>query len=79
VAVAVVRADRHQRHGGSAGGEEAGIGVGAAVVGHLEHVGGQVGAVGHDSRLRLRAEVAGEQHSQPALGGSDQQAQVVRR
>jgi hypothetical protein len=62
VAVGVVRADRHQRHGRSAGRDEVGIGVGAAVVRNLEHIGGQVGAVGHDPCFRLGAQVPGEEH-----------------
>jgi hypothetical protein len=78
VPVGVVRADRDQRHGRATGREEAGIDVGAAVVRHLEHIGGQVGAVGHDPGLRLRTQVAGEQHPDPALGHPDHQAEVVR-
>lgn len=75
--VGVAGADRHQRHRGAAGRDEPGVGVGAAVVGHLEHVGGQVGAGGDDRGLGLRAEVPGEQHPHPALGGPQHQAQVV--
>jgi len=77
VPVGVVRADRHQRDGGATGRQEPGIGVRAAVVGHLEHVGGQIGAPGRDPGLGLRAQVAGEEHPDAALGDADDQAQVV--
>jgi hypothetical protein len=78
VAVGVVRTDRHQRDGGSARGQEAGVDIGAAVVRHLEHVGGQVDAIGHDPRLGLRPQVTGEQHPDAPLGGPQHHAQVVR-
>jgi hypothetical protein len=77
VAVGVLRADGHQRHGRAAGGQEARVGVGAAVVRHLEHVGGEVGALGHDARLRRGPQVTGEQHPDAALRGPHHQAQVV--
>jgi hypothetical protein len=76
--VGVVRADGHECDGRAAGGEEPGVGVGAAVVRHLEDIGGQVRAVGHDPRLRLGAEVAGEQHPHAPQGRPQHQAQVVR-
>ena len=55
VAVGVVGADRDQRHAGAAGGEELRVGVRAAVVRHLEHVGPQIDAAGDDPRLGLGA------------------------
>jgi len=66
VAVGVVGAYRDERHAGAAGGEEVRVGVAAPVVRHLEDVRPQVGAVRHEPRLRLRAEVAGEQDPQAA-------------
>jgi hypothetical protein len=75
--VAVVRADGDQRDPSRARGEEGGIGVAAAVVRDLEHVGAQVGAVGEDPGLRLGAEVAGEQDAQPPGGDPDDQREVV--
>jgi hypothetical protein len=62
VAVGVVRADRHDGDPCAGRGEERRIGVRAAVVRHLEDVGGEVDAVPDDAALGIRAEVAGEQH-----------------
>jgi hypothetical protein len=78
VTVGVVHADGHQCDGRAGGSEEGRVGVGAAVVRHLEDVGGQVRAVGHDAGLRLGAEIAGEQHPHPAHGGPQHQAEGVR-
>ena len=47
------------------------------MVGHLQHVRREVPAPGEHPRLGLGAEVAGEQHPQPALGDPHDQAQVV--
>ncbi|NIH69995.1 hypothetical protein FB380_004493 [Modestobacter marinus] len=44
---------------------------------HLEHVGGQVETGRHQARLRLGAEVAGEQHPEAALRGPHDEAEVV--
>jgi hypothetical protein len=77
--VRVVRAHRDERDPCSGGGEEAAVGVGAAVVRHLEHVGAQVDAARDDPGLHRAAQVAGEQHPDPALGHPDQQRQVVGR
>ena len=55
VAVGVVGADRDQRHPGAAGGEEVRVGVTAAVVRHLEHVGAQVDAAPATSRASASA------------------------
>jgi hypothetical protein len=77
VAVGVVRTDGHQPDDRAGGGEEPGIGVGRAVMRHLEHVGGQVRAVGHDPRLRLGAEVSGQQHPHAPLARPYHEAEVV--
>ncbi|MGY1770776.1 hypothetical protein [Blastococcus sp. SYSU D00813] len=66
VAVGVVGADRHDGHLRTAGRQEGGVVVGAAVVRHLQHVGRQVDAPAHQPLLGLCAEVAGEQHAQAA-------------
>jgi hypothetical protein len=49
------------------------------VVRHLEHVGAQVDVARDDPRLHRAAQVAGEQHPDPALGHPDHQRQVVGR
>jgi hypothetical protein len=77
VPVAVVGTDGDQRHPCAGGGEEVGVGVGAAVVRHLQHVGPHVDAPVEDAPLGLGVEVAGEQHPHPALGEPDQHAEVV--
>lgn len=76
MAVGVVRPDRHHRDPRAGRGEEAGIGVGAAVVGHLEHVGGQVGARGQPA-FGVRPQVTGEQQPEAPLGDPHDQGQVV--
>jgi len=68
MAVGVVRTDRDKRHPRPGGLDEGGIGVGTAVVRHLEDVRPQVDAGGEDARLGRRAQVAGEQDAEPALG-----------
>jgi|tagenome__1003787_1003787.scaffolds.fasta_scaffold20962878_2 hypothetical protein len=77
--VRVVGADRDQGHPRSGGGEEPGVGIGAAVVRHLEHVGPHVDVPVQDPGLGLGAEVAGEEDADAALGDPHEQAQVVRR
>jgi hypothetical protein len=77
VAVGVVRADRHQGDPGARRGEERRVGVGAAVVRDLEDVGAQVDAAREHPRLGGRAQVAGEQHPDAALGHPHDQGQVV--
>ena len=79
MAVGVVGAQRDERDRGPGGCQELRIGVPAAVVGHLEHVGPQVDALAHQPFLRLRTEVTGEQQPQPADGHPDDQGQVVGR
>ncbi len=75
--VAVVGPDGDQRDPGATGREEGGIGVPTAVVRHLQHVGAQVDAAVDDPRLRLPAEVAGEQHPHAVAGDPDDEGQVV--
>jgi hypothetical protein len=79
VAVRVVGADGHQRDPRPRGRQEPRVGVGAAVVRHLEHVGADVGPPVEDALLGLRAQVAGEEDPHAALGDPDQQAEVVGR
>jgi hypothetical protein len=79
VPVGVVRADRDQGDPRAGGGQEPTVGVGAAVVRHLEHVGPQVDPARDDARLRRAAQVAGEQDPDPALGHAHDQRQVVGR
>jgi hypothetical protein len=79
VPVGVVRAHGDECDPRPGGGEEAAVGVGAAVVRHLEHVGVQVHAAGDDPRLHRAAQVAGEQRPEPALGHPYQQRQVIGR
>jgi hypothetical protein len=61
MAVGVVRPDGHQGDARPARGEEVGVGIGAAVVRHLEDVGPQFDPVPDQSRLRFGPEVAGQQ------------------
>lgn len=79
VPVGVVRPDRDQRDPGPGGGEERRVGVGAAVVRDLQDVGAEVDAPVEDAGLRHRAQVAGEQHADPALGDPHDHRQVVGR
>jgi hypothetical protein len=74
VAVRVVGSHRHQRHPRPGGGQEPRIVVGAAVVGHLQHVGVDVDPPVEDALLRLRAQVAGEQDADAALRDPHQEA-----
>ncbi|WP_239523937.1 hypothetical protein [Geodermatophilus normandii] len=68
VPVGVVRADADQRDPGAGRGEEGRVGVGAAVVRHLEHVGAQVHTTVEDPGLGRGAQVTGQQHPDPAHG-----------
>jgi len=77
VSVGVVCADRDERDAGSGRCEEVGIGVGTAVVGDLQDVGPEVGSRGDDACLGLRAQVTGEQDSDPAVGDPDDHRQVI--
>ena len=79
MAVAVVRADGYEANAGAGGREESGVGVRTPVVRNLEHVGAQVDATGQDARLRLGAEVPGEQHPQPVLREAHDHGEVVGR
>jgi hypothetical protein len=77
MAVAVVGPDRDEGYARTGRCEEVGVGVAAAVVGHLEHVGPQVRTRGEDARLGLRAQVTGEQQPHPALGDPHDEGEVV--
>ena len=77
--VGVVRAHRDQRDPGAAGREEVRIGVAAAVVRHLEHVGPQVDPGGDHRASASGPQVAGEQDPQPVDRDPDDHRQVVRR
>jgi hypothetical protein len=77
VPVGVVRAHGDQCHPGAARGEELPVGVPAAVVRHLEHVGRQVDVRPFERRLRLRTQVSGEQHTHPPHGHADDEREVV--
>jgi hypothetical protein len=78
VPVGVVGADREERDPRAGRGQEARVGVGAAVVRHLEHVGREVGPRSEDAGLGRRAEVTGEQDRDAAVGDPDDQREVVR-
>jgi hypothetical protein len=78
VAVRVVRAQGDQRNPRARRRQEAGVGVPAAVVRHLQHVGGQVHAVLDEAGLRRGTEVAGQQDAQPVDRDADDEGQVVR-
>jgi hypothetical protein len=58
--------------------QEAGVGIGTAVMGHLEHVGAQVGAGGDDVGLGGGTEVAGEENADPPVTEADDHREVVR-
>jgi hypothetical protein len=77
MAVGVVRTHGDQRQPGAAGGEEIGVGISAAVVRHLEHVGTQVRARGEDPGLGLGTEVAGEQDPHAPVRDPRDHRQVV--
>jgi hypothetical protein len=72
-----VRADRDEGDPGAGGGQEPGVGVAAAVVRDLEHVGPDVDAAVEDPRLGLRAQVAGEQHPHAVDRHARENRQVV--
>jgi hypothetical protein len=78
MAVGVVRPDRDQRDPGAGRDEEVGIGVRAPVMGHLEHVGPEIGPRGQDAGLGSRAQVSREQHPDPSIGDPDEEGEVVR-
>jgi hypothetical protein len=77
VPVGVVGTDGDQRDPSPARRQEGRVGVGAAVVRHLQHVGAQVHAGAQDARLGLGAQVAGEQHRDASGGGPHDHRQVV--
>jgi hypothetical protein len=77
MAVGVVRAHRDERDACTGGRQEIRIGVGAAVVRHLEHVGPHVGTRRQDPLLGRGAQVTGEQHPQTMRGDPDEQAEVI--
>ena len=79
VAVRVVGAHRDQRDPRAGCRQEPRIGVGAAVVRDLEHVGPDIDPPVEDAGLRLGAQVAGEEDPHAALGDPHEQAQVVGR
>jgi hypothetical protein len=78
VAVVVAGPDRDQRQPGLAGLQEARVGIGAAVVGHLEDVGAQVGAAGEQVVLGLDLGVARQQDPHAGHGGPQHHRGVVR-
>jgi hypothetical protein len=78
MAVGVVRAHRHQGDPRVRRGEEISISVGTAVVGHLQHVGGQIDAVPDQAILCFPAEVTGQEHPQTADRDPQDEGQVVR-
>ena len=75
--VRVVRADGDQRDPGAARGQEGRIGVGTAVVRHLEHVRPQVHAGRQETCLGGSAQVAGEQDPDTARGHPHDEREVV--
>jgi hypothetical protein len=75
--MAVVAAHRDEPYPRPGGGQEIGVGVGAAVMRHLQHVGSQVRARGEDPGLGGRAQVAGEQHPDPSVRHANDEGQVV--
>lgn len=75
--VGVVRSDRDQRYRGARRGEEPGVGVGTAVVRHLQHVGAQVNPSVDDARLGLGVEVAGQQDPDAPLDHPHQETEGV--
>jgi len=77
MAVRVVRPDRDECDAGAAGGEEVGVGVGAAVVRHLEDVGAQVDAVPDQPGLGLGTEIAGQQGGDAPDGQPGHHRQIV--
>jgi hypothetical protein len=77
MAVGVVRPHGDQCDPGAAGGQEVRIGIAAAVVGHLQHVGTQIGALGEQAGLRLGAEVPGEKDGHPVGRDPDDEGQIV--
>jgi hypothetical protein len=77
VAVVVAGPDRDQRQPGVAGLQERRVGVGAAVVRHLEDVGAQVGTAGQQVVLRLDLGIAGQQDPHAGHGGAQHHRGVV--
>jgi hypothetical protein len=77
MSVGVVRTHGDQRQPGTAGGEEIGVGVGAAVVRHLEHVGTQVHACREEPGPGPGTEVAGEQDAHAPVRDPRDHRQVV--
>jgi hypothetical protein len=77
VPVGVVRAHGDERGAGAGGREEPGIGVRAAVVRNLEHVGPQIDPAGAQPGLGLRPEVSGQEDPHAPDGGAHDQRQVV--
>jgi len=77
VTIGVVGTHRDEGDAGLGRGQEVRIGVRAAVVRDLQHVGLQVHPAGQDAGLRLRVQVAGEQDPDAALGHPHQEAEVV--
>jgi hypothetical protein len=72
VPVRVVRTHRDQGDARTGGGQEVRVGVGAAVVRHLQHVGAHVDAPAQDPGLGLGVEVAGQEDPHTALGDPHQ-------
>jgi len=77
--VGVVLPHGDECHRRARGGEELLVGVRAAVVGKLEDVGSQVGVRTMQPRLRLGAEIAGEQQPDAVDDDPHDERQVVGR
>jgi hypothetical protein len=78
VTVVVVQPHRDDRQPGMHRAEEASIGVSAAVVRHLEHVGPYVDASGQHGLLRLDLGIAGQEHPDTSQRRPHDQRRVVR-
>lgn len=76
--VVVAEADGDDRRTGMSRVEEGRRGVRRPVVGHLEHIGGQVGAGGEDRVLLLDLRVTGQQKPGSSDGRSHHERGVVR-
>ncbi|MCU1669320.1 MAG: hypothetical protein JWP40_2247 [Blastococcus sp.] len=79
VPIGVVGPDGDERHPRTGRGQEAGIGVRAPVVGHLEHVRPHVHPGGQDPLLGSGAQVASEKDADTLGRDPDEEAEVVGR
>jgi hypothetical protein len=78
MAVIVVEAHADDRQPSVHGGQEGGVGVGRAVVRHLQHVGAQIGAGVEQRLLRLDLGVAGQHDPYPVDDRTEHERGVVR-